>query len=39
MNAPGTNAGSNWRWRFTWDHVNPGTGHLYRHMNGLYGRV
>jgi 4-alpha-glucanotransferase len=39
MNAPGTDGSSNWRWRFSWDQIHPGTDHFYRHLIGLYGRT
>jgi 4-alpha-glucanotransferase len=38
MNAPGTDSGKNWRWRFTWDQLPGGTDRFYRHLVGLYGR-
>jgi 4-alpha-glucanotransferase len=39
MNAPGTHASSNWRWRFSWDQLAPGTAQFYLHLIGLYGRL
>ena len=39
MNAPGTHAESNWRWRFSWDQLGNGAERFYRHMIGLYGRI
>ena len=39
MNAPGTSAHNNWRWRFSWDQVGAGSDRFFRHMMGLYGRV
>jgi 4-alpha-glucanotransferase len=39
MNAPGTDSGENWRWRFAWDQIAQGTEGFYRHLIGLYGRA
>ncbi len=38
MNAPGTQWQHNWRWRFSWDQLTPGTDHFYRRLIGVYGR-
>ena len=39
MNVPGTHTPQNWRWRFTWEGLAPGTERLYRRLLEMYGRV
>ena len=39
MNVPGTHTPRNWRWRFTWEGLAPGTERFYRRLLEMYGRV